>query len=72
MPGMFGYLRQLAARLRGGGFGPLFPPTDDPDAAVREPRRRDPGGRSSAVAVEEPREDALVDARPRAGSRRSI
>jgi hypothetical protein len=29
-------------------------PPEDPYAAVREPRRRNPGGRSSAIALEEP------------------
>jgi hypothetical protein len=47
------YLRSLAARIAG-RLGRLAPPPDEPDTAVREPRRRTPGGRSSAVAVAEP------------------
>jgi len=31
-------------------------PDTDPYAGVREPKKRSPGGRSSAVAVEEPNE----------------
>ena len=49
---MLDYLRRLAARVL-----TRMPPLDlpgDPDTAVREPRRRNPAGRGSAVAVEEP------------------
>ena len=49
---MLDYLRRLAARVL-----TRMPPLDlpgDPDTAVREPRRRNPSGRGSAVAVEEP------------------
>jgi len=46
--------RNLLARLRGllglGGDGQQI----DPDAGVRAPRAGRPGGRSSAVALEEP------------------
>ena len=52
---MLDYLRRLAAAVmhRRRPFHPFNPPSD-PYLAVREPRRRTPGGRSSAVAVEEP------------------
>ena len=49
---MFQFVRRLVAallkRLR------PFSPPEDPYAAVREPRRRNPNGRSSAVALAEP------------------
>lgn len=53
---MFQYLRRLARRLigRGGWRGPFAEPPYDPHAPVREPRRRGPGGRDTAVAVAEP------------------
>ena len=60
--GMFSALKRLAARL----FGRLPPasgPFEDPYAGVREPRRRGPSGRSSAVAVDEPRPDQVVEVR---------
>ena len=49
------YLRRLAAAVMH-GRRPFhrFNPPPDPYLGVREPRRRTPGGRSSAVAVEEP------------------
>ena len=52
---MFAHLRRLAAlfmRTRS-PFHPFNPPSD-PFAAVREPRRVNPGGRSSAAALREP------------------
>ena len=51
--------RVLAAMLK--QRGPSDPP-GDPYAAVREPHRRNPGGRSSAVALAEPepRNDVLA------------
>jgi hypothetical protein len=58
---MFQYLRSLAKRLMnkpGESGSPA-----DPLAPVRQPRSRAPGGRSSAVAVEEPREWESVAAR---------
>jgi hypothetical protein len=58
---MFDYLRRLAARIMN-RLPPPFLPPEDPYASVREPRRRNPGGRSSAVAVAEPEEDATVRA----------
>lgn len=58
-------LKQLAARLMGRQgplWGPLWGPPGDPYAHVREPRRRGPGGRHSAVAVMEPEPDQSIDA----------
>jgi hypothetical protein len=56
-------LRALLNRLR-----PFSPPAD-PYAAVREPRRHNPGGRNSTVALAEPepyqRTDAAFHERPR-------
>jgi hypothetical protein len=49
---MFKFLRRVVVALLN-RFRPFRPP-QDPYAAVREPRRRNPGGRSSAVAVAEP------------------
>jgi hypothetical protein len=45
-------VRRIVAALL--GKLPPFSPPEDPYAAVREPRRRTPGGRSSAVALAEP------------------
>jgi hypothetical protein len=59
---MFEYLRALGRRIMQREFGPLLPPPDDPHVGVREPRRRGPGDRSSAVAVDEPREPVIVRA----------
>jgi hypothetical protein len=52
---------------------PLGSPPEDPYAHVRVPRRRSPGGRSSAVAVAEPEPSINVRAQgePMASSRRS-
>ena len=50
---MLDYLRRLAAWLRSAPGGPDGPP-QDPYAPVFEPRRRTPGGRSSAIALAEP------------------
>ena len=58
---MFLRLRQLVARLVG-RRPPSSGPTHDPYAGVREPRRRPPGGRNSAVAVMEPEPDQRVSA----------
>lgn len=57
----FERLRVIAARLMG-RHGPLFDPPLDPYAAVRQPRKRGPGGRHSAVAVIEPEPDRSVAA----------
>ena len=59
---MLAYLRALASRLIGRGFDPFRPPLADPPVGVREPRRPRPGGRSSAVAVEEPPDSTLAEA----------
>lgn len=60
---MLEYLKALAHRVLRNGLRGLPPlPPDDPYVGVREPRRRGPGGRSSAVAVEEPREERSVRA----------
>jgi hypothetical protein len=40
-----------------------FDAPEDPYAPVREPRRRGPGGRSAAIAVEEPEPSTTVRAR---------
>jgi hypothetical protein len=60
---MLNYLRRLAAGFlqRRWPFHPFNPPSD-PYAAVREPRRLSPGGRSSAVALEEPPPSGTVSA----------
>ena len=49
---MFQFVRRVFAALLN-RLRPFSPP-EDPLAAVREPRRRNPGGRSSAVALAEP------------------
>jgi hypothetical protein len=60
---MFAYLKALAARLVGRGFTGLPPGAPgDPYAGVREPRKRGPGGRSTAVALAEPEEWRVVRA----------
>lgn len=66
---MFERLKRLAARLMG-RQGPLWNPPADPYAHVREPRKRGPGGRHSAVAVIEPEPDQLIDADGRVRHRR--
>lgn len=65
---MFERLRQLAAKLMG-RLPPLAGPPPDPYAHVREPRKRGPGGRHSAVAVAEPEPDQLTNADGRARRR---
>jgi hypothetical protein len=42
------------------GWHPPLEPPPDPFAGVREPHRRKPGGRSSAVALAEPEPPQLV------------
>ena len=59
---MFAYLKQLASRFARRGFGTLFPPPEDPDVGGRQPRKRGPGGRSSAASVVEPDDHAVVRA----------
>jgi hypothetical protein len=58
---MFQRLKALAAWLMGRGLPP-FDPTQDPYAGVREPRRRGPTGRNSAVALREPESETSVRA----------
>jgi hypothetical protein len=57
---MLAYLKALASRL---ARRPriTFPP-EPPDIGVREPAKRGPGGRSSAVAVDEPADPIFVRA----------
>jgi hypothetical protein len=50
-------LRRLLGSRPGG-----FDPSPDPEAWVREPKRRGPTGRGSAVAVKEPEPDAFLTA----------
>jgi hypothetical protein len=57
---MFAYLKALATRFRDRRSG-LWPPLPgDAHSPVRKLRPRTPGGRSSAVALEEPVEPSLV------------
>ena len=57
---MFQFVRRIVAALLN-RHRPFNPP-DDPYAAVPEPRRRNPGGRSSAVALAEPEPSGRVRA----------
>jgi hypothetical protein len=60
---MFEYLKALAARLMRQGFGGSPPgPPYDPHVGVREPRKRGPGGGTTAVALAEPKEPGTVRA----------
>ena len=63
---MLRLVRQIVARMLGRRPPVGRPPTSgsprDPYAGVREPRRRPPGGRGSAVAVAEPEPDQFVRA----------
>ena len=61
---MFQFVRRMVADL----LNRLWPssPPEDPYAAVREPRRRNPGGRSSAMALAEPEPQRTVWAAGRA------
>jgi hypothetical protein len=68
MNAMLEYLRRLAARLRGRLTGGDEPPWD-PYASVREPRRRDPGGRRATASVPEPEPDRFVEAASRRNHR---
>ena len=61
MNAMFERLRYLAARVRARLARRDEPPWD-PHTSVREPRRRGPGGRSTAASVPEPEPDRLVHA----------
>jgi hypothetical protein len=64
---MFHFVRRIVGALlnRRRPFGP--PP--DPYATVWEPRRRNPNGRSTAVALAEPEPPKRVQAVGRAGTR---
>jgi hypothetical protein len=65
---MLAYLKTLALRVLRRGLRGLPPlPPDDPYVGVREPRRRSPGGRSSAVALAEPAEERVTRAQGRDG-----
>jgi hypothetical protein len=64
---MFELVRRIVAALLN-RFRPFSPP-EDPYAAVREPRRRNPGGERSAVALAEPEPQKPV--RAVAGTRRN-
>ena len=57
---MFQFVRRIVAALLN-RHRPFNPP-DDPYAVVPEPRRRNPGGRSSAVALAEPEPSRRVRA----------
>jgi hypothetical protein len=59
---MFRALKHIIATIIRRGSQPSDP-SGDPRAGVREPTSRRPGGRSSAVAVVEPRADELIDVR---------
>ena len=54
--------RDTFHRLLAGWRPPDPEPPADPYAGVRHPRMRDPGGRSSAIAVTEPDPDQDVQA----------
>ena len=61
---MMEYLKALAARVRERWLNAPPPPLEDPPlTGVREPRPRRPDGRSAAVAIDEPRESPVVQAR---------
>ena len=67
---MLSYLKSLAVRIGWHNFGGLpDQPSEDPFAEVREPRRRGPGGKSTAVGVAEPEERPVVWADARHESR---
>jgi hypothetical protein len=65
---MFELIRRMVAALVN-RFRPFNPP-EDPYAAVREPRRGNPSGRSAAVAVAEPERPIRVRAIGASGTRR--
>jgi hypothetical protein len=64
---MFQFVRRVVAALRN-RLRPFSPP-QEPYAGVREPRGRNPGGRSSAVALAEPEPRKRVRAVGASGSR---
>ena len=67
---MFQFVRRMISALLN-RLGPSSPP-EDPYAAVREPRRRNPSGRSSAIALAEPEPQKPVQAAGTAGTRRAM
>lgn len=66
---MFQFVRRVIAALL--NRPRPFSPPEDPYAAVREPRRRNPSGRSSAVALAEPEARPRVTAVATSGTRKS-
>jgi hypothetical protein len=68
---MIAFLKALAARLSGRVFD-RFPPPDELELRVRVPRGSRPGGRSSAIALDEPRDERLVRAMAAASGAMSI
>ena len=66
---MFQFVRRIVAALLN-RLRPFSPP-EDPYAGVREPRRPNPGGRSSAVALAEPEPSGRVRAVSTVGTRGS-
>jgi len=66
---MFHFIRRIVASLLN-RLRPFSPP-DDPYASVREPLRRNPGGRSSAIALAEPEPPGRVRAVSTAGTQRN-
>jgi hypothetical protein len=59
---MIARLRTLARLLIERWSGPLPPASEDPRIGVRQPLNRRPGGRSSAIALDEPPEWSIVEA----------
>jgi hypothetical protein len=57
---MFQFIRRVVAPFLN-RFRPFNPP-EDPYAAVREPRKRNPSGRSSAIALAEPESRTHIQA----------
>ena len=66
MSALMEYLKTLVSRVRARGpfpsLGPL-PFDGDPHAGVRQPRTPSPGGRRSAVALDEPKDVDTTQAR---------
>ena len=58
---MFDFVRRIMARPLNRPEPEAEPP-QDPHTSVRQPRRGNPGGRSSAVAVAEPEPPGTVSA----------
>jgi hypothetical protein len=66
---MFEFVRRIVAALLN-RLRPFSPP-EDPYAGVREPRRPNPGGRRSAIALAEPEPTTRVRAVGTAGTPRN-